>query len=538
MVDVDAVRDWLERLPGGSLAEQYAKEWATFGTSVRPVVTLFGSYDAGKSSLLRRLLVDSGRAVPDWLTISARHETFEVNEVDTDGYIIRDTPGFVVGASDVRGQNNSQRAMSAVGLTDIGIAVLTPQLATAERDVLQRVVAEGWPPGSLWFVISRFDEAGVNPEYDLDEYRELSARKVRELREVFELGADVPVFVVAQDPFQTAGPDTDIDRGEWDAYRDWDGMRDLTEAVYAISSASVAELRGAAGRRYWGAALDAVLNELQGQLAEYRSSAEIAATGTARRDGWEAELDALDRAARASLAGLVEEVVRQSELGSYTGDVQGEIRRQLEQWFTKHEARLQRLTQSITKAGGRERARPSWEGFASLVASVDAEPEPTVNEPREQFAPHMEQVGKMLIGVLKAADGQSSGSAKVLTTKAAGSAKAVGGLTRHIGVAEAALPLAVHIAKWVDDRSADRATQGNGMPVARGDLQQFVDDCTARANAIWQPFVDDVREVVDVETANQVALHDSLSRLVGQMQDSIAEGKSLTLKGAVSAQEH
>ncbi len=538
MVDVGAVRDWLERLPGGSLAEQYAKDWTTFASSIHPVVTLFGSYDTGKSSLLRRLLVDSGRAVPGWLTISARHETFEVNEVETDGYTIRDTPGFVVGASDVRGQNNSQRATSAVGLTDIGIAVLTPQLATAERDVLQRIVAEGWLPGSLWFVISRFDEAGVNPEYDLDEYRELSARKVRELRDVFELGDDMPVFVVAQDPFQTAGPGADIDSGEWDAYRDWDGMRDLTESVDAISSANVAELRGAAGSRYWGAALDPVLNELRGRLAECRSSAEIAATGTARRDIWEAELDALDRAARASLAGLVEEVVRQSELSSYTRDVQGETQRQLQQWFTKHEARLQRLTQSITKAGGRERARPSWAGFASLVASVDAEPEPTVNEPGELFAPHVEQIGKMLIGVLKAADGQSSGSAKVLRAKAADSAKAVGGLTRHIGVAEAALPLAVHIAKWVDDRSANHATQGNGMPLARVDLQQFVDDCTARANAIWRPFVDDVREVIDMETANQVALHDSLSQLVGLIQESIREGESLTLKGAVSEREH
>ncbi|MBM4600876.1 hypothetical protein GS440_22025 [Rhodococcus hoagii] len=537
MIDIEAVQDWLERLPGGSLAEQYADGWAAFATLDRPVVTLFGSYDTGKSSLLRRVLVDSGSQVPDWLTISARHETFEVNEVVTAGYTIRDTPGFVVGASDARGQNNSQRAMAAVGLTDIGIAVLTPQLATAERDLLQTVVAEGWPQGSLWFVISRFDEAGVDPEYDLDEYRELSARKVKELREVFELSTEVPVFVVAQDPFQTAGPGTDIDRGEWDAYRDWDGMRDLNASLDSISLTPATALRDAAGSRYWGGVLADVLDELRGQLVEYRSSAEVAATGVARRDGWEDELDALDRAARANLDGLLIEVARQSDPGLDTGYLQGEIPRQVEQWFTKYEGRLERLKQSIGKAVSRERARPSWEGFASLIASVGTEPDAIVNEPREQIAPHVEQIGKMLIGVLKAADGQRSQQAKALTAKAASGAKAAGGLNRHIGIAEAALPLAVHIAQWVDDSSADRVTQGSGQPAPTRDLRQLVDSCTAHVAAIWQPFVDDVREVIDSETADQVALHDSLRRLVEQLQDSIEEGESLNPLGSVSVRE-
>ncbi|MFZ2527367.1 MAG: GTPase domain-containing protein [Rhodococcus sp. (in: high G+C Gram-positive bacteria)] len=519
------------------MAKQYADRWAAFATPDHPVVTLFGSYDTGKSSLLRRVLVDSGSQVPDWLTISARHETFEVNEVETAGYTIRDTPGFVVGAADARGQNNSQRAMAAVGLTDIGIAVLTPQLATAERDLLQKVVAEGWPPGSLWFVISRFDEAGVDPEYDLDEYRELSARKVKELREVFDLSAEVPVFVVAQDPFQTAGPATDIDRGEWDAYRDWDGMRDLTASLDAISLAQVTALREAAGRRHWGGVLADVLDELRGQLVEYRSSAEVAATGVARRDGWKDELDALDRAARASLDGLLMEVVRQADSGLDTGYLQGAIPRQAEQWFTKYEGRLERLKQSIGKAANRERARPSWESFASLIVSVGAESDASVSEPREQIAPHVEQIGQMLIGVLKAADGQRSQQAKALTAKAASGAKAAGGLNRHIGIAEAALPLAVHIAKWVDDSSADRATQGSGRSAQTRGPRQLVDTCTAHVTAIWQPFVDDVRDVIDGETADQVALYGGLCRLVEQLQDSIAEGESLNPIGTVPVRE-
>ncbi|MET0416927.1 MAG: GTPase domain-containing protein, partial [Actinoplanes sp.] len=300
MVDIDAVRKWLDRVPGGSSAG----DWDAFAEIDRPVVTLFGSYDTGKSSLLRRLIVDTGGEVPGWLTISARHETFEVNDAEVGGCLIRDTPGFVAGASDIRAQNNSRRAVAAVGLTDIGIAVLTPQLATAERDMLQQLVTRHWPAGTMWFVISRFDEAGADPEYDLAGYRDLSARKVRELREVFGLDDRTPVFVVAQDPFQTAGPDTDLDRATWDEFRDWDGMRALTDAVEAIGAAAPPGWREAAGQRYWTAVLEETVTELRRQLTDYTARAEVAAAGVARRDGWESELDTLDRAAVAGLDGL------------------------------------------------------------------------------------------------------------------------------------------------------------------------------------------------------------------------------------------
>ncbi|RSM42122.1 hypothetical protein DMB66_55215, partial [Actinoplanes sp. ATCC 53533] len=337
MVDIDAVRDWLRRLPGGSPAGQHADDWDAFARLDRPVVTLFGSYDTGKSSLLRRLLVDAGSDVPAWLTISARHETFEVNEVEVGGCTIRDTPGFAVGASDIRAQNNSRRALAAVGLTDIGVAVLTSQLATAERDMLQELFTQGWPAGTMWFVISRFDEAGADPEGDLEGYRLLSDRKVRELWEVFALDDRAPVFVVSQDPFQTAGPDTDLYPEIWNAFRDWDGMRDLADAVAAVSPAELSAWRHAAGQRYWTAVLAETMTELRTQLQEYTARAGVAANGVARREDWEKELDHLDGAAQAALDSLVEEVVRRY---GDTAELQVELQRTLDEWFARHEARL------------------------------------------------------------------------------------------------------------------------------------------------------------------------------------------------------
>ncbi|NKS32969.1 hypothetical protein GS534_23300 [Rhodococcus hoagii] len=323
VIDIEAVQDWLERLPGGSLAEQYADGWAAFATLDRPVVTLFGSYDTGKSSLLRRVLVDSGSQVPDWLTISARHETFEVNEVVTAGYTIRDTPGFVVGASDARGQNNSQRAMAAVGLTDIGIAVLTPQLATAERDLLQTVVAEGWPQGSLWFRHLAIRRGRGGPRI----------RPRRVPRAECSKGEGAPRGIRAEHGSSgfrcRARPFPDGRPGHRHRPRGVGRVQGLGRdarphaSLDSISLTPATALRDAAGSRYWGGVLADVLDELRGQLVEYRSSAEVAATGVARRDGWEDELDALDRAARANLDGLLIEVARQSDPGLDTDTCKG-----------------------------------------------------------------------------------------------------------------------------------------------------------------------------------------------------------------------
>ena len=309
-IDRTAAEAWLGALPGGSLAEQYVAQWDSFAGTSSPVVTLFGSYDTGKSALLRRFLVDAGETVPDWLTISARHETFEVRETTLHGCCVRDTPGFVVGASDMRGRMNTENAMSAVNLTDIAIATVTPQLATAERDALRAVVSESWLPGSLWFIISRFDEAGVDPDSDVNEYRELRRRKVQELRESFDLHSSTPIFVVAQDSFQLAGQERQPDPAIWDDSREWDGIDEVAGALSAIPGTDLSALRTAAERRYWRHAVASTVDELRRRLVDHERDLATARSGVDRRGAWLEDLQAIDAAARASLRGSVAEAVR------------------------------------------------------------------------------------------------------------------------------------------------------------------------------------------------------------------------------------
>ena len=64
-----------------AVAESHAR-WHAARDDAALQVTVFGVYDAGKSSLIKRLLVELGAPVPDWLTISARPETYAATRVE------------------------------------------------------------------------------------------------------------------------------------------------------------------------------------------------------------------------------------------------------------------------------------------------------------------------------------------------------------------------------------------------------------------------------------------------------------------------
>ncbi len=547
MMQIDAAQRWLHNLPGDS-ESRYIKAWEELAQNTRPVATLFGSYDTGKSSLLRRLLIDSGRSVPDWLTISARHETFVSNTVEIGDCSVRDTPGFAVGANDPRGQSNSSRALEAVGLTDIAIAVLTPQLATSDRDVFKSLIARNWPATGLWFVISRFDEAGADPEHDLPGYEELCVRKIAELRDLFDLDPDVPVFVVAPDPFQEAGPDNDVPAAVWDKYRSWDGMNALRDQLMQVTPASLTALRAAAADRYWTTAVTETLNTLRHELAKCEENAGVATHGRARRDSWESELGAIDQAAKASLDGLVASVIDRwlGRPGAPLEHLQSEIESSLTQWFAHHDSHLQRLQRSISKTVERDRRQPSWSGFAALVAELHSST--TTSDPGPvpgKHAEHVEELGSHVLKIMRALaqdEATTVSAGRVATggrTAAAGGKAAAAGkkaaaasstspssMGRYISAAEAALPLAVLVAKLIDEqRTTDVGpSPGQQNPEKR---QNLIDSCTSQAQSTWESIVEQTRTLIAEETGEQVRLEAELREAVTQLQAAIESGESL-----------
>ncbi|WP_431817398.1 GTPase domain-containing protein [Gordonia jacobaea] len=531
MVQIEAARKWLNGLPSAEEADPRIEPWDEFALGESPTVTLFGSYDTGKSSLLRRLLVDNRQDVPNWLTISARHETFESNAVKIGPCIVRDTPGFAVDATDARGENNSRRALASIGLTDIGVAVLTPQLATSDREHLAALVNRGWPNGSLWFVISRFDETTDDPEHNTDGYLELAERKVAELRDLFKLDPAVPVFVVSQDPYQTAGSDSDPHHSIWDDFREWDGMRVLEKHLHSVNPQSLPQWREAAAQRYWHQAVTESIEQLEAKLTECESTASVASQGVARRVSWESELAALDGAAVSSLDGLVEEVVNRWWSGHQTSldELQTEIEKAVTDWFTAHDAQLRKLERAIQKTADRDHSRPAWDNFSALVARLGTGPQPTAPPSGGTYtnlADQVDEAGDHVINIMKVLAEQWDGPATAM--KGRGRA---GDLNKYVSVAEAALPLALFVAQRIDAQRRANAAIFGGLdaPVVPDPTmkQQVIDDCTREAHTAWKSFVEGTQRLIVAETDDQVALATELGEAAEQLRAAIADGTAL-----------
>src|SRR5687768_2478293 len=98
---------------GDEIADSLRDRWAEHEARERVEVTFFGPYDSGKSSLLRRLLVEDQVPVPEWLTVSARRETWSTNEIDALGLTFTDTPGVAAGDLD-----HERLATETITLTD------------------------------------------------------------------------------------------------------------------------------------------------------------------------------------------------------------------------------------------------------------------------------------------------------------------------------------------------------------------------------------------------------------------------------------
>lgn len=385
---------WLESIPGGGASDTVLDDWVAFSSQAQPVITLFGSYDTGKSALLRRLLIEDGRIVPEWLTISARHETFEVNELGLGGCLVRDTPGFVVGASDLRADVNSLRAEQAVQLTDIAVVVVTPQLPTAEHERLRTLASQEWSAGGLWWVIARFDEAGVDPEGDLPGYRVLAERKVSELRESIELADEVPVFVVSADYAGMAGSQRNPDPSIWEDSRAWDGITEVLTAIQEVSTKDLASLREDAASRYWVAIVEDTLEELSSRSTEYGSNLRTAQQALRRRDSWLQQLEALRLAARnsldAAIQGAVSSVRRQE--GADVEDMKHAVTSRLELWSVEQGRQLEELASDVDVGMTRQFERPSWEGVEELLDQLRGESADGPEPAHPTYAPRVEQL--------------------------------------------------------------------------------------------------------------------------------------------------
>ncbi|UEM02591.1 50S ribosome-binding GTPase [Skermanella rosea] len=266
---------------------EHLNRWNAFAATDVLRVIIFGVYDAGKSSLLKRLLVEAGVPVPSWLTVSARRETFEALEIEAGNLIFVDSPGLK-GGND-RHDDISRKALQ---LADAYLWVMPPQLVTSGQaeilgflkgDFFHCKLPHEAVVGATIAVIGRMDEAGVDPPDSPEGYRSIVATKTAEfeamLRKAGIEGGLVGPLCVAADPYQSVGNLPDPELGLYDPGREWDGIDALQTALGRLGG-DFLRLRAWAGLRF----VAAVAKELAGELAEHRSAMDLQAERFVREE--------------------------------------------------------------------------------------------------------------------------------------------------------------------------------------------------------------------------------------------------------------
>ncbi len=219
----------------------------TLAREAPPRIVVAGDYSTGKSSFIKRLLVDSDLRVPDQLEVAAQPKTAKAEVFRWGGWELVDTPGF---QSTSTGQ--AEVAREAVVGASLLVVLFNPNLVVGATSDLVAVLLGDRPAGRVGklprtlFIINRSDELGIDPREDPAGYENLCQRKQLELAQALgvfngqtasghrNVSAE-QILCVASDPYGLVGDRDDVDRADYDDHRDWDGMDALHSGIAEAS---------------------------------------------------------------------------------------------------------------------------------------------------------------------------------------------------------------------------------------------------------------------------------------------------------------
>lgn len=527
---------WIREVSGDAEASRLEIDWSDFAAEERPVLTLFGAFDTGKSSILRRLLVDAGKSLPEWLTISARHETFSENKVTVNGCLVRDTPGLSPEGLDARSLSNSAVARSALGLTDVLLVTLNPQLSTGEHPELIDVLSRDWSKDGVWFLISRADEGGVDPTLDREGFEAWSARKRDELKSSLKLSDSARIFVLVPDFAGLGAYEPEPTPSVWDLSRDWDGMAELSVAMQELSRQDLAQYRDTAEQRFWKQSVSGRIGDVQATLDDLRVSAEVANLSRQRREGFLNQIDHLASAAQASLAGAVDDAIQRAASGPEVDaeSIQHAVDPVLEEWWQRQQAGLARIRQEAIQGLEQQREGQGWARFESVYRRF-AEPESESADRAPTFVPKIEALSKKVTVALQGVDRVLKSDQAIKSPKKSADLlnvtkkQSVSKLGLAAGIADAALPVVLELASMIEEKvqaDRDRAQQREHREKLRIAVSNVVADAAEEAMRSLAPEIDALREEVTAQTVDEEEVA-RLEAASSEARSMLARGKKL-----------
>lgn len=232
-------REWLdgalEQFTEDPVALEAFAELQDIAADGRPRIHIIGDYNSGKSSFIKRLLLDAGSSVPLDLEIRANPTTDKTREYDWDGVRLIDSPGFQSGNA-----SHTEQALRTFPDASAVIYLFQPNLVLGDDGHLITVLRGDRKLGVVpkqertFFVVNRSDELGVDPETNPEAYGLLADRKKTELSlALCARGVNIKpsvVFCMASDPFGLVGNRSDVDANAFDPYRAWDGFNHFMSA--------------------------------------------------------------------------------------------------------------------------------------------------------------------------------------------------------------------------------------------------------------------------------------------------------------------
>lgn len=203
----------------------------------KPAITVLGDYNTGKSSLIRRILVENDLSSPGSIDIRAVPATATAQRFEFPRFDLVDTPGLQSGSA-----NHDAIALEAVVEAALVIVVVHINLLVGNPTLLEQI-AQGSDTLAakgerMLFLINRCDELGVNPLAAPDAYLNLQHRKRDELRSALasraiEVDAD-RIHCLSGNPHGLVENDLAVTARDFDENRPWDGVAALTEAIKAL----------------------------------------------------------------------------------------------------------------------------------------------------------------------------------------------------------------------------------------------------------------------------------------------------------------
>jgi len=380
--------DILSEFPGTkNIVDEAKLQWDQFQKKENLRLVVFGPYDAGKSTLIKRLLVENGTDIPDWLLISGRRETFEVNNINSNGFEFVDTPGLSSGKDE-----HDEISLDILNLTDAYIWVLPPQLLTSEPQKQLDILGANRGINELDLsifkstivAISRMDEAGVDPYDNLEGYEELVQNKSEEFKKLLRSKGissnPIAIHGISPDPNQLVGNNPQATPKDYQENSNWDGINTLQITLNSLFSDKEV-LRSRAGARFVANFANEVNTQISVEVNKYGLALKGLISEIEHHEIYKEELAALKKHLLTSLHREIdEELLSVSRSSSkFTPETLKNLEESLinviDEWSKHSNSNFEKLINKFEVSISDRIQKPSFKGLRDIIDTIEMDDE-------------------------------------------------------------------------------------------------------------------------------------------------------------------